>query len=213
MRALPLLLLVSGCLPLPFAVPPAEVSASVGARVAGAAPPPTNWAGVGTDADTVVRAGLYPAGWNPDWMERPIDLGAGYVAEFGPSGAFTHGGYGEFRFHPWVQERYDTNGPGAWRVVLHLTGDVLYSPVVGTGGGGSVGVSFEGASFVDGDVSQANADGGLIAVAYGEVSYAAGLDFSYRYLPGYSWFGLQVRFRFRMPAAAGVLLVPIWEFL
>lgn len=213
MTLLALLLGLTGCLPVPFAVPPIEVSASLGARVAGAAPPPSNWAGIGTSSDTVIRAGAYPGGWSPDWIERRFDLGTGYVAEFGPGGAFTHGGYGEFRFHPWLEDRADTSGPGVWRVALHVTGDVLHSRTAGTGGGGSFGVSFEGASFVDGSFASADIEGGAFAVAYGELGYAAGLDFTYRFLPGYSWFGVQIRLRFRMPAAAGLVLVPLWDLL
>ncbi len=203
-----LLLALAGCIALPFATPPAEVSISHG-FTQGPAPPPDTWGSIGSNRETDLRAGIYPLGVVPDLLERRVDPGIGYVATWGPQGAFNQGVYAELRAHGWQQRSEGRRLPFVLRLAPGGTFEVLRNGSVGWGFGASLGVSFEFAQWVDGSLADVGSSGGVIGVGYGEVGFGGGLEASFRHVPGYTWVGLGLRFRLRTPASAGVLLVPI----
>jgi endonuclease/exonuclease/phosphatase family metal-dependent hydrolase len=132
----------SGCLVLPFAVPPTSVSGSAGGAIGKIVPVEEGGSGQ-TEAEPVLlgRVGMAPLGLTPELSARRFDFQLGYVVEGLPkqeSARYTkHGAYGAFTFYPWVSEELS----GGWRGRFGLSpvAEVLVEPETElVGGGGNI---------------------------------------------------------------------------
>jgi hypothetical protein len=181
----------TGCVAFPFATPPLRVGTATGPRLAGA----------GLDAPVVTHVGVHPLQLDASLLDRPIDVGVGFVSEEGANHA-ARGAYldGSFAF---VRERISSRllARGSAGLVFRLLKDDTL-PILARGMG--LRLSLEFATYVMGPVAFAGRDGGFLGYAFGEL--AAGLFVEADYTQygvdnvGQLVFGVQ----FRLPATVGV---------
>jgi len=210
MRAgLALVLLTTGCIPIPLAAPPARPSLGVGAAVGN--PIPADDGTPLTDSEPVVvgQVGVTPQAMWPEQHRRPVEVEAGYRFQ-----VFTeelrhnrnrHGMYlglnvllGDF----WLG--------GHWRARIVVRGSADYFVLQahpGDGGGASWGLGFEVASFVS--EASGSAAPPLLGVAAGEYGIGAELFGSAHSIGGYEYGTVGFAITGRWPGVAGVVLIPL----
>lgn len=185
----------SGCIPLPYALPPVKLRAAVG----GSAPLIGSAAPGSTALDFSVAA--HPRQLTDLDHTRLFDFGVGYRLEALLNRSLRHTGFLEaagfvpLDFH--------------WRAVLHGSGDVTFRVNdQQLGLGSTFGVGLEYAGFVENSqTSSANFDGLSINVAHGEAGVGFDLSFSTRVFQGVAELCVTAGLTFRLPAAAGLLLI------
>jgi hypothetical protein len=194
-------------------VPPTSLSAAAGAAIGKVRPVEEGGSGETTAQPVVIgRAGLAPLGLTPDLADRRFDFQLGYVIEavpkeFDAARYLKHGAYGAFTFYPWV-------GEGNWRgrVGLSPIAEVLVEPARDlVGGGGGVRAELDIVAHGEGSYAGIDDKGlGVIGGAYGE--YGIGLNSSVlvRGVGSERYWVVTGGLTFRLPAIAGVLLVPLW---
>jgi hypothetical protein len=197
------IMLMAGCVPVPFATPPATVAVH-GGGASGAS---------NGGATLAVRAGLSPLGAVEVLEDRAFDLSLGYLWEDAasrPGGA--HGGFlevagwpvhvgdsGRFRFGPVARGVVHTDGWGAdVGVTLEYSKHVVdvFSSVDDTDDD-----TYDGSDSDDGEI---------VGLAFGELGIGLGLTGGWRALHdgGRSWLVL-AGVHIRLPPSLGLLLIPI----
>jgi hypothetical protein len=189
-----------GCVGVPFALPPTQLTVATGVEKA----PDGRML-----APIQVRAAVHPMQFAPQWTGREFDLGVGYMYD-GTRAFKLHGGYAE-------------GGAVLWKHVgrtsfqrLSLRGQVrvLKDPVQPLVGRGAAAIfALETGTFTDGPFSDVNARGGVLGYSYGETSIGVASELSYANVDRLeSWaltFGLVVR----VPTVAGFAFAWATEFL
>jgi len=210
MRALlALVVLATGCIPIPAALPPARASLGLGAAVGN--PLPTDDGTPLTDAAPVLvgQVGVTPQAMWPEQHRRPVEVEAGY------------------RFQVFTDElRHNRNRHGAYlgvnallgdfwlgghwrgRVVVRASADYLVLQAhPGDGGGASWGLGFEAAGFVE-EASDTAAPP-LLGAAAGEYGIGAELFGGAHSLGGYVYGTVGFAITGRWPGVAGIVLIPL----
>lgn len=211
----------TACLALPFAAPPTTVSLSPGIA-AGKVQPATELASDTPDrprGDMVLhgRAGVRPLGLLPSMAERRFGFMAGYVYELYPVAEqivahAKHGGFLAGTHYPWI----GPVGASGWRgrLGVNAMADALYDNANGDIGGGLVfAVELEAFRHAAGDFAGFGPDGGVAGAAYGEVGASLIASGGVRGVGEGRYWLATLGVSFRLPAAAGVLLVPVWKLL
>ena len=181
----------SGCIVFPFATPPIRTGVAIGPRLGSA----------GVDAPMVTHLGVHPLQLDRGLLDRPFDVGFGFVAENGANRS-ARGAYleGSFAF---VRE------PIAHGVIARASVGLLFrileedaNPLLARGMG--LRLALELSTYGQGPVAFAGRDGGFLGYAFGELG--AGL-----FVEGnYTQFGIDnvgqlvIGLQFRLPAAVGV---------
>jgi hypothetical protein len=191
----------SGC--IPFALPPGQASAA-GATTG---EQPRNRA-----SDEVggysLRGGVHPLGMIDDQQERPVDVGAGYALERAPREhgyLHAHGPYLEIDAFP-VRAHM-----GSWtaRVGVRTLAELLIRDDAGgwgeTGGGGTMALALDFATFADGVFATGSSDGFALGAAYGEAGVGAFAGVSHRRFRDDSYWMGSAGLSLRVPLAAGVV--------
>lgn len=214
-----LALAATGCVPIPILSPPARISQSAGVAVGQIAPPRD-----ATVADRraspvlTTRLGVHPQQMFPSLFSRRFDLGAGYLFEVMPEPGlahyFRHGPYLELGANLWMAPISES---WAVRTSTSVHADALFANDMGSefgiGVGGSISielVSFAGFAVAEAEVSEYDSHALLGAVS-GEwgIGLTAGVD--YRSVQGMNYGVFQLGLFVRLPAAAGILLVPLHD--
>lgn len=197
----------TGCIPLPFASPPVRFSGAIGGGSSGLA----SGAGAGDLRGRAAgRLGLSPLSWSKGLLKRPVDPEFGMLFE-----GLTHppandlpdlGGYLGLAWNAWQ----DRSGSGGQRVFLRGTADLVWRrPDINLGGGGSFSVGWEYSDFVSEAVSSTSNLPAFIGYAFGEGGVGFELTGAARTFDQAPVWQVTVGMFFRIPALAGILLVPI----
>jgi hypothetical protein len=198
-----LLALLNGCFPIPYAAPPLDLTVGVDPRPAG------ERGGRWPEA-VDLRAGVVPLAFIAELRDRTIDPSVGFHAVLDdPSGSadWRLGGYGRV-----AMRTLRNDAPNRFTAVEpRVTVGVDVDERGRTGGEFLIGVAGRLGGWREGDAGASfSSNVGFIGVSYGEWGVALALDLGAQYagdeLAGRVVIGLE----FRPPAAAGVLLVPIF---
>ena len=205
--------LVIGCVPLPYATPPAKVDIGAAYRM-----------GEDENAATFpIRAGLHVMQIFPEYHERRLDVAPGWGVYPTTAGALMHGPFFEAG---WLFPRGFNEEGGGWRWGVnakahYLLPDGLDSGFAGTLQGTVEWVGITSEPYVGCEIEASSNDpyepdssarsSCHIGVAHGEGGIGFFLETSYAKLGnvdvGWAGGGLI----FRIPATFGIVLVPIWE--
>ena len=181
----------TGCIAFPFATPPLRAGIATGPRLASA----------GVDAPAVTHVGVHPLQLDESLLERPIDVGVGFVSEEGTTHA-ARGVYleGSFAF---VRERVTPRllARGSAGVVLRLLSDDAL-PVLARGMGLRLAIEF--AEYVTGPVAVKGRDGGFVGFAFGELGAGLFVEGNYTQYGIDNVGQLVIGLQFRLPATVGV---------
>ncbi len=195
LRCLAVAALVAGCLPLPYATPPARVSVGGGGA--------SERGGL-----FVLRAGVAPQQVIESTLGRAWDVEAGYAFE-AAEGDRRHGGFLTGRWWP----TRGLDAPQALRFGVEGGGSLFDA-----GAGAHAGLAFELARFVSGPHTSLDdepdtmeeAETEFIGAHHGELAVGVGLDAAWRRLDGRDeWLALAL-LTIRLPATFGLALVPLW---
>lgn len=191
-------LFASGCFPYAYVVPPLDLGADVGMRVAGEARP-----------QLALNIATRPLALIDSLHHRRVDFSLGYTvmllagpALHGPSAELTH-------FLVEIQ----TSETFLWRLRAGLASRLLFDPtVLGFGTQTVARVVFEGADFVNRDYSSSDRQGLGIGHSHGELGFGLYTETGVLALPtgtpqwAVSW-TLTTGLMFTLPAGAGVGLL------
>lgn len=196
-----LLVLLAGCLPLPYIAPPLDLAIGVDPRPAedGSWPEAVD-----------LRAGVVPLAFFEELRDRTIDPSAGVhlvIAHPGDGGEQYIGGYGR------VAVRSVRNDEGAHFTALEPRVTVGFSADFdgNIGGEALVGIAGRIGGWSQERVSAGvDPSGGFIGVSHGEWGFALALDVGADVNVDGAGARLVFSLEIRPPAAAGVLLVPLF---
>ncbi|MFH1811325.1 MAG: hypothetical protein ABIJ09_21475 [Pseudomonadota bacterium] len=209
-------LLFEACVPIPMVAPPGRLSVSASMPVAWQAPGQKQLNHPG-HPDLELRAAVNPLQALRSFRDRPYELGLGYLLRYpDPFSAQLprHGAFVEFGYYPWIR-RLDSDG---LRLGVLASADLLL-PVADAGlaggGGGSLSLALDWTTFLDDaePVAEASEDGALFGWAWGEVGVGVVAGGSWQVLERGQVWSLSVGLQARIPAMAGVALIPLYEFL
>lgn len=199
-----LVALLAGCLPVPYVAPPLDVTVGVDPRPAEGAE------GARWPEAVDLRVGVVPLAFIDELRDRTIDPSAGFHAVFeDPAGSarVRLGGYGRVAMR---SLRKDTGGHFT-AVEPRITVGVDTDERGRIGGEAMLGIAGRIGGWSEEQVSAGvDPGGGFIGVSYGEWGFALALDVGAQVahddVGARLVFGLEIR----PPAAAGVLLVPLF---
>ncbi len=203
------LLLVLACVPLPYVAPPLDLSAAIDPRPTSGFEEELDWP---TSVD--LRAGIAPLAFIDEFRDRRIDPTAGFVATIDRPGNGDRtllGGYARVA----IRTAHTNHGLTFTAIEPRVTVDVVSDQRARIGGDLLLGVAFRVGGWSDNETGGGvDTSGGWVGISHGEWSFAATLDLGARYKPAGELdarllFGVEIR----PPAAAGVLFVPVWQFL
>jgi hypothetical protein len=181
--------------PFVYALPPIDVSSSLGMRGTGPVAPQVD-----------LNIGVRPLALFPSMHHRENDFALGYSLVFLPN-PFLHGPYGEFNH---VFLTLETSDTGLWRLRGGPVVRLLYDPTTQRFGSHVLGRAvFEFSSLVDDDFESSNDRATTVGHALGELGigvYAEGGVMITSTLGWTASVGLIVT----IPASAGVGLAWIW---
>jgi hypothetical protein len=192
---------LNGC--IPFALPPGQASAA-GAST-GAQPKNRARDEVGGYS---LRGGVHPLGLVAAHQERTFDIGAGYALERAPreDGYLeAHGPYLELDAFPILART------GSWtaRVGVRTLAELLIrDDALGwgeAGGGGTVALALDFATFAQGAFAAGGKDGFAFGAAYGETGVGAFAGVSHRRFRDEAYWMGSAGLSLRVPLAAGVV--------
>jgi hypothetical protein len=192
--------LVSGCIGLPFGLPPTQVTVAGG---------PSKAAGEESSPTLQIRAAVHPLQFAPQWTSRSVDFGAGYM--FDSSRSYTlHGGYAEGGAVLFRRQGDTTffrlSARGQVRLIKEPT-----LPLMGRGAAALL--VLEAGAFQDGPFSTVDHRGGAIGYAYGESSIGLSSELSYTSVDRLEAWALTFGVVVRMPTLLGFAYVWAWEAL
>ncbi len=207
------LVFATGCIPLPFAIPPAKLDVGAAVRL-------------GDDEQGAVtfplRAGVHLSQFFLDRHRRALDIGPGWGIYPSSSGTLLHGPFLEAGWlHPLA---FDVEGSG-WRWGLNTKGHFLFTDDFNSGFGLTLQATMEWTSFTTGpfakcaiqditgpgDPEPVASDSCTIGFSEGEGGVGFFVETSYAKLGGtdIGWVGGGLLFR--VPASLGISMVPLWE--
>lgn len=193
---------LGGC--VPFALPPGQASA--GGATTGKAAPRRAARASDEGGGYMLRGAVHPLGLFDGDQNRSVDIGAGYTLERamrddGPRQA--QGPYLELDVFP-VRAHA---GPFTARGGVRASGELLVAPDEDggdeVGGGGTLALAIELASFAEGAFASGSGGNGVAGVAYGEVGVGAYAGVSHRRFPSDDYWMASAGLSLRVPAAAG----------
>jgi len=196
-----------GCLPVPYVAPPVDMAAALDPRPVELPDDETTWPAGGS-----FRLGIAPLAMLEELQGRTVDPSAGFVANVhtGTRGALWElGGYARVALRP---RPLQPGGGARGLIEPRVTAELVTDDQERLGGALIAGVAFRyaGWNLSDGRAT-IDLNGGFIGVSHGEWGVALTVDLGARHLTSGSLdpvliFGVEVR----APAAAGLLLVPIF---
>ncbi len=204
-----MLLLALACVPLPYIAPPLDLCAAIDPRPTSGLDDELDWP---TSID--LRAGIAPLAFIDELQDRRIDPTAGFVATIDTRGDGEHtlfGGYARVA----MRTAYTNHGKTFTAIEPRVTLDVVTNSRARLGGDLLLGVAFRVGGWSESETGGSmDISGGWIGISHGEWGFAATMDLGGRYTPAGEFdarmlFGVEIR----PPAAAGVLIVPVWQFL
>lgn len=199
-----LTLLLVACLPLPYAAPPLDLTVGVDPR------PAEGSDGDRWPASVDLRAGVVPLAFIEELRDRTIDPSAGFHAVLeNPSGdtRARFGGYGRVA----IRSLRQSSGAHFTAVEPRFTVGVDVDEKGRVGGEALIGVAGRLGGWSEGRVGAGiNGNGGFIGVSYGEWGIALALDLGAQLAHDDVGARLVMGIEFRPPAAAGVLLIPLF---
>lgn len=199
-----LLGLLTGCLPVPYAAPPLDLTVGVDPR------PAEGTDGARWPESIDLRAGVVPLAFIDELRDRTIDPSVGFHAVLeDPSGdtRVRLGGYGRVA----MRSLREDSGGHFTAVEPRVTVGVDVDERGRIGGEALLGVAGRIGGWSEERVSAGvDVGGGFIGVSHGEWGFALALDVGAQMAHGEAGARLVVCLEIRPPAAAGVLLVPIF---
>jgi hypothetical protein len=215
--------LCSGCIVIPYVVPPLKVQGQGGMAVG------ELYGSEDFQVDEFssvigapnVRIGAFPLGFSESMMERNFDVGVGYLHErlllsekTGLNDRQFHGGYLEGNY--WFYT--DSDNSTALRIGLVLSADYLQEldPLNRTAGHGfgvftGLGVEWVGAAeglFMAADGGSSSGDAMIMGgFAKGETGIGLVAGTSYRQIGSQPYWTFTVGLSLRLPAAAGLIVI------
>lgn len=189
----------SGCVALPFAVPPTQLEVGTGYRDSGR----------GRDAPLELRAGLAPLGLDPSNMERKIDIVAGGLYETGKArtieGAYLEAG-GLLASSRISEATLDVARLSARMQLRMLTANDAHE----LGRGAALRLVGEVVGFADGPFGTFDKDGGAVGYGYGEGGIGFYTEGAYAEVAGTSIWQASAGLVVRLPLAAGIVFAWGW---
>jgi hypothetical protein len=188
----------TGCIGLPFALPPTQVTVAGG---------PSKAAGEESSPTLQVRAAVHPLQFAPQWTSRRVDFGAGYM--FDSSRSYTlHGGYAEGGA-VLLRRQGDTSffrlsARGQVRLIKEPT-----LPLMGRGAAALL--VLEAGAFEDGPFATTDLRGGAIGYSYGEASIGLSSELSYTSVDRLEAWALTFGVVGRMPTLLGFAYAWLWS--
>ncbi len=216
-------LAATGCIGIPFAIPPTRLEVGTGFReveghvgrplAAKVVPQPGAAVEVATSAarvdhPLVVAVGVHPLGFGRELLGRRADVGVGYVYQ-GGSLATIHGAYLEGQgvlVRGWLTP--ESVGRFGVRTQLRLLGEET-TPLLGRGG--SVGVFAEVAEFTSGTFGRVDAKGGVFGGHVGEAAIGIALDAAYAQIDRAEVRTLTGGLTLRLPILGGFAFAWFWS--
>lgn len=183
-------LALSGCVILPFAVPPLQVQGGGGGRLV-RPKPEASAVGAG-----MLRVGVHPMQLYVQKKPRWWDVGTGYVHDYSDT-YYLHGGYMDGAI-------FVVNDKNA-RLGIHAQPRILVDGKDNVGGGLAIQLTGEFFAFADGDFHDSGPKGAIFGGAYGEGSGGFFVETSGAVVNGISTTAFGIGLQLRIPAAAGIL--------
>lgn len=205
-----------GCVALPFGTPPMTVTAAPGLALGQSLP-----AAAGSDADGTKgviagRVALRPLSMIEGEQDRTFGASLGYLTEVPPDesmlGYTRHGAFVGLTHYPWTSDRSD----GGWytRLGINAMPELLVTEDEGKMGAGmTFSFDVETFSYADGSFSGADSDGAVLGGALGEGGIGFSLGAGVRGIDRLRYWMLTAGLTLRLPAVAGILIVPAWELV
>lgn len=205
-------LALTSCVAVPVATPPARVN--IGATMPVVVAPKDN-----SPIDPIspigleVRAGVAPLQVFPAIQDRLYDVDLGYLLRypdsFGDQQA-RHGLYAQVGLYPWVSPLWE----GRLRFGVLASTDMLFpttSSHSDIAGGASVSLSLDWAHFLNDlePVAESSGDGAFFGWVWGEVGLGLVAGGSWQMSSQGQIWSLSLGLQTRIPAAAGIALVPL----
>ena len=189
-----------GCVGVPFALPPTQLTVATGIEKVPDGP---------VQAPLQIRAAVHPMQFAPEWTGREFDLGVGYM--FDGNRAFQlHGGYAEGGAVLWKHIGRTSfqriSARGQVRVLKDPT-----QPLVGRGAAALL--VLETGRFVDGPFGEVDSKGGAFGYAFGESSIGVASELSYASVDRLESWALTLGLVVRVPTVAGFAFVWATELL
>lgn len=191
----------AGCLALPFASPPSRVSVTYDAL---SKPLPK-----GGDTAAHIEVGVYPAGLFSSERRRRIDLGIGYGSFANDSGS-VHAPYIEMQVLPYSLPIGKT---GVMRAGSAVKPMLLYDDRGSAGFGSTAQLLLEVSTYVKGDFSGSDKDGGIAGTGAGELGISLHLEGVGMRVREQNVWGGGIGVDVRLPASVGIVWVWLWALL
>lgn len=212
------LTIAQGCIALPFATPPVRASFTVSGAF-----PPRGATLPSPSSDTVTlgaRITAHPMGMVPSLLDRPADVGVGYVFDTPPTqgggrvSRDLHGACLDVSVWPWRDG--PERGHRVLRAGLSLRSELLVGHVetgaTDVGFGVMAGPEFEFVVTRDGPFSSSGGSGSrawVAGTALGELGVTASVLGSYRAVGDAAWWSVVFALGFRLPASVGIYIATL----
>jgi hypothetical protein len=191
----------AGCVGVPFASPPAQLSVGTGARLE----PESADAPARVDVPLQFRVGVHPLAFTSELAARRADFGFGYQLLNGGDGR-VHGLY----FEASGVMLAGPVGAGWGKLSARLHGQLLTRDSFGSfGEGGALQLTAELADRADGPFDSHDAEGGTVGYAFGEQAIGCYLEGGWYVLGGRQAWTATTGLLVRLPASAGL----VWKWL
>lgn len=198
MRALALVVVMSGCVPYAYVLPPLDVGADLSARASGSQVAP----------QVNVNIGVRPLALAPSLHERPNDFSLGYTVTATPA-PLAHGPYGELSHVFW---QHPTSQTHLWRFKAGVLGRLIYDTGERKfGAQGLLRAQIETSTMIDSDFSGADGRGFIAGHAIGEGGVGLYAESGILALPTQVAWTISFGVVFSIPASAGVGFAWIWS--
>lgn len=189
----------TGCIALPFAVPPTQLEVGTGIRDSGK----------GQDVPLELRGGIAPLGLDPDNMQRTFDIAAGGIYETGAKRTI-EGGYFEIGGRL-AAGRISEETLSVARLTARMQARVLKAEGDRElGRGAALRLVGEVVGFADGPFGTFDKDGGAVGYGYGEGGIGFYAEGAYADVAGSSIWQASAGLVVRLPLAAGVVFAWAW---
>jgi hypothetical protein len=185
----------AGCVAVPFALPPSQVTIGTGYRTV------DRRGRQESDAPLQVRGAMHPFGFDPMLLGRNYDFGLGYMVDTGKAGQ-QHGGYFEVSG---VIANQPVDGPNWLRLSGRAQLRVLFdSDSPRAGRGGALQITGEYAGFTSAPFTGFDRRGGVVGYGYGETAFGLYVETAYGQSPTFDTFSVSGGVLLRIPALVGL---------
>lgn len=181
----------SGCIAFPFATPPIRTGVAIGPRLGSA----------GVDAPVVTHLGVHPLQLDRGLLDRPFDVGFGFVSETGANrsarGAYLEGSFAFVR-EPIAHAAIARASVGLVFRILQDDADPLLARGMG------LRLALELSTYGQGPVVYSGRDGGFIGWAFGELGGGLFVEANYTQFGVDNVGQIVIGLQCRLPTAVGV---------